>query len=147
MPAADATGVNDELLNCELSQGCRPDKYLLVDGATGTSLSCSVQSTGTQFGVYINMQVDASVSGGPLAFSIAAPLSATGGSAQLSFAGPLFGGRDGDSCTITIMPDRGQIESGGIWAQFSCRNFRNEADISGDICAVTGAFFVENCQG
>src|SRR5947207_2908841 len=41
MPASDASGVYSELIGCDLSMSCKPDKYVVVDRDRGATISCS----------------------------------------------------------------------------------------------------------
>src|SRR5947208_2702534 len=65
MPASEQTGVYSELLMCPLDQGCKPDKFIVVDRDNGATISCSVKESNGQFAVAITFSVNLSGSGGP----------------------------------------------------------------------------------
>src|SRR5262245_29063288 len=46
-----------EALNCDLSQGCKPDEYVVVDRDRGSTVQCSVVPNGGTYTVSARLRV------------------------------------------------------------------------------------------
>jgi hypothetical protein len=145
MPAAQNASVFGELTGCNLSTGCRPDEFVVVDRDRGTNISCSVSPVGGNFDVLIAMNVEGSPS---MQFQANGQLMPNGGTLSINETNSEARGGGSDSaCMVSIQPNTGVIAKGKIWAQFQCTAFRDPNDLSDTGCTVTGAFLFENCDG
>jgi hypothetical protein len=146
-PSNVAAGVLDAL-SCDLSTGCKPDQYVVVDRDRGATVTCLVASNGSDFSVSTRLSVDGTSTGEPsISFQLNGVLSPTGGTATISEQNSIGGGGGNDSmCTVYIQQPRGLVKSGGIWGSFQCENFRNPSDISETGCLLEGYFLFENCD-
>jgi hypothetical protein len=144
-PAAQNAGVFSELLGCDLSQGCKPDEFVVVDRDRNTDIICNVTPNGDNFTVAIQMNVASSPS---MQFGVNGTINATGGTVSISENNSVAGGGGTDStCILTIAPNHGVVAKGKIWAQFECTMFRDPNNLGDTGCTVQGAFLFENCGG
>ncbi len=136
--------VNQELLNCDESTGCKPDENVVVDRSQGIRVTCSVAPSGDEF------EVSASVSSSDLTLSVTGTVSASGSSTGLtmnSYDSQTQKSRTSNSCTLTITPNKGGIKKGEIWATFHCDAFNVASQTGASDCLTDGAFLFENCSG
>jgi hypothetical protein len=142
-PSAQNASVYGELLGCDLSQGCKPDEYVVVDRDRNTHLTCLVAPSGDTFNVTATLNVADPPS---MQFQVAGTLSPLGGTVAISESNSIAQGGGSDSaCTVTITPNRGAIGRGKVWATFTCTMFRDPNDLADTGCTVEGAFLFENC--
>jgi hypothetical protein len=136
-----------EALNCDLSAGCKPDEYVVVDGDRGATVSCTVAPSTEGFTVSARLSYDGTSTGDQsLTFGLSGLLSPTGGMAAVTEQNSVSMGSGTDrACTVTISPPRGLVKSSGIWANVQCDDFRNSTDISETGCSLSGTFLFENC--
>ena len=145
MPAAQNASVFGDLLACTLGSGCKPDEFVVEDRDRGTTISCMVAPSGSNFTVSATLNVDGSPS---MQFQANGVLSPSGGTLSINESNSeAMGGGSDPACSVQLLPDMSFLESGKIWAQFQCSNFRDPNDLSDTGCTVTGAFLFENCQG
>ena len=148
VPFAQTAGVLDEL-NCDLSMGCHPDDYVVVDRDTGATVTCTVSPQGGNYYVSLNLQANATATSPlQLSFQMQGNLQPSGGMAGISQTNSVAmgGGRD-DACTVTIAAPFGVIAKGKVWGSFKCENFRDQVNIGDTGCEMTGQFLFENCGG
>jgi len=132
----------DAALNCDISKGCKPDQFVLVDGDSGESVSCSVSVAGDGYAVDL-----AVVSGSRMTFRASGTVNASGGTMQISEQGANTAG-DGlyaSACMVTIGPNLGTVKKGAIWARFECPHFAPQNSAAPDQCDAVGTFMFENC--
>jgi hypothetical protein len=143
---ANVAGVLDAL-TCDLSTGCKPDEYVVVDRDHGATVSCLVVPNGSDFNVSTQLSVDGTPTGEPsISFQLSGVLSMTGGMAMIAEQNSLAGGGGRDNaCTVSIQQPTGLVKSGAIWGNFRCENFLNPTDISETGCVLQGYFLFENC--
>jgi hypothetical protein len=145
----NVAGVFDAL-NCDLSAGCRPDEYVVVDRDRGTAVQCSVAPNGGSYTVSARILVDGSQTGEEsLSFGLSGIVGPTGGNSiavnqQNSVSG---GGGIDNNCTVTINAPYGLIKTGAIWGHVRCDDFKNPTDISETGCTLDAVFLFENCGG
>jgi hypothetical protein len=145
-PAVSVAGVIEEL-SCDLSQGCKPDEYVVVDRDRGVTVSCTVAPSGDTFNVSLRLSVDGTSTGSEsIAFGLNGVISQFGGTASVNEQNSAAGGGGTDNaCKVVITPPRGLVKQGGIWGTVECDNFRDLADISETGCVLSGTFLFENC--
>ncbi|HEX4337388.1 MAG TPA: hypothetical protein VH062_15840 [Polyangiaceae bacterium] len=147
IPASNSTGVLQEL-NCDLSAGCKPDDYVVVDRDRGANVSCIVAPQGDGYTVSLSLNYDGDAVMAPtISFSVTGTVSATGGMVNISQTNSQFGGGQDPACTVTIAPPKGVVGKGKIWGNFSCMNFRDTHNIGDTGCNMNGIFLFENCTG
>jgi hypothetical protein len=149
MPFNQGAGVYDSL-NCDLSAGCKPDKYVVVDRDRGSSVQCTVAPNGDKFSVSVSLSVDGTATGTEsLSFGLSGVFGATGGTpADVTQQNSVSkGGGQDDMCTVSIAAPRGLIKQGRIWGNVHCDDFRNPSDISETGCQLDAVFLFENCGG
>jgi hypothetical protein len=145
MPAAQNAGVFGELLGCNLSTGCRPDEFVVVDRDRGTTIACNVSPVGDNFNVNITMNVEGSPN---MQFQANGQLTKTGGMLAINETNSAAQGGGSDyACLVSIQPNAGVVAKGKIWAQFTCTAFRDPNDLGDTGCTMEGAFLFENCGG
>ncbi|HVW23934.1 MAG TPA: hypothetical protein VHC69_01095 [Polyangiaceae bacterium] len=135
-------------LNCDLSMGCHPDDYVVVDRDTGSSVTCSVSGSSGSYSVQLSLIVDGSnvVDGVSMNFSLSGTLTDTGGTVAINESNSVaVGGGSETDCTVTIAPPKGLIAKGKVWGSFDCPNFRDQSNIGDTGCDVSGQFLFENC--
>jgi len=137
-----------EALTCDLTKGCKPDEFVVVDRDRGATVACSVAPSGSNFTVSAMLRVDGSSTGSEsVSFGLSGVISRTGGMATINEQNSVAGGGGVDpACTVSIVSPMGAIKPGGIWGSFECQNFRNNADISETGCLLSGQFLFENCN-
>lgn len=137
-------------LNCDLTEGCRPDEFVAVDRDRdrGTNVTCSVRSNGGSFDVSLSLAFDGTLTGDPsLQFQANGALSPTGGTLAISEANSVSGGGGSDSaCSVTVDANHGRLEAGTTWAKFHCDDFRDPSDISETGCIADGIFLFQKCS-
>jgi hypothetical protein len=137
-------------LSCDLSKGCKPDEFVVVDRDRGATVSCSVAPNGATYNVSARLNVDGTATGDPsLAFGLSGVIGQTGGtpvSVDQQNTVSMGGGKD-SQCTVTIQSPNGLIKPGGIWGSVKCVDFRNPTDISETGCTLEALFLFENCGG
>jgi hypothetical protein len=144
-PFADRGGVEAGLLACDSTTGCKPDEFVFEDGAPDITFGCSVVPNGGNFLVYVNLHVDGSPN---MVFGATGILSPSGGTLSINEANSLARGGGTDSaCSLQRPPHMSFLESGRIWARFTCTQFRDPNDLSDTGCTVDGAFLFEGCGG
>ena len=145
-PSAQQDRVLEEL-TCDLTTGCKPDGYVVVDRDRGANVSCLVAPAGSNFTVSINFNVDGTTTGDPsVSFELTGVLSTTGGTATVAERNSVGGGSGRDNaCTVSTLAPRGLVKSGGIWGGFRCESFVNPTDIAETGCVLNGYFLFENC--
>jgi hypothetical protein len=138
-----------EALNCDLSQGCRPDEYIVVDRDRGSTVQCTVTPNGSSFNVSARLSVNGTSTGSEsLTFGISGLIGPTGGPAAVNQQNSVsMGGGIDEMCTVSITAPRGLIKTGGIWGHVHCEDFRNRSDISETGCTLDAVFLFENCAG
>ena len=136
-------------LTCDLSTGCKPDEYVVVDRDRGTTVQCTVAPNGDMFNVSVRLSVDGTSTGGDsISFELNGLFSPMGGTALVSEQNsPAHGAGSDTACHVIITPPRGLVKPGAIWGTVECDNFRNALDISETGCTLTGTFLFENCAG
>ena len=146
VPFAQNASVSGTLgTGCNLSAGCKPDEYVVVDRDRGTNISCSISPGGMGYNVSISMNVEGSPS---MQFQANGQLGPNGGQLAINETNSeAHGGGSDQACQVSIQPNVGVIAKGKIWAQFQCTMFRDPSDLSDTGCTVTGAFLFENCGG
>jgi hypothetical protein len=157
MPALDSNNqpviasVLGQLTQCDLSMGCKPDKYVVVDRDRGAVVSCQVSPTAAGFNVLLSLDVDGSAvgMGAPsMRFDMSGSVSTGGGMASITENNSAYGGGGSDAaCTVTMPGNQSAVKKGSIWATFSCPTFRDQSDIADTQCLAQGAFLFENCSG
>jgi hypothetical protein len=147
MPSKFNASVIQEL-NCDLSKGCKPDDYVVVDHDPGTSVSCTVAPANGNFSVLLSLDVDGSSTGAPsMHFSMSGNLMPNGGMASVNESNSVAGGGGSQQdCTVSIMSPMGVIAKGKVWGAFQCNAFRDERNIGDTGCQVQGQFLFENCD-
>jgi hypothetical protein len=144
-PSAQNAGVYGELLGCDLTQGCKPDEFVVVDRDRNTDISCSITANGSNFNVNILMNVSSSPS---MQFGVTGTVTPQGGTVSISESNSVaLGGGTDNACQVTITPNRGTVGKGKIWATFLCTMFRDQNNLGDTGCTVEGAFLFENCSG
>jgi len=139
-----------DALNCDLSVGCSPDEYVVVDRDRGTTVQCSVAPNGGSYNVSARLLVDGTQTGNEsVSFGISGIIGPTGGRSimvnqQNSVSG---GGGIDDTCTVSIVAPHGLIKTGAIWGNVHCEDFRDPTDISETGCTLDAVFLFENCSG
>jgi hypothetical protein len=140
-----------ESLNCDLSQGCKPDEYVVVNRDRGTTVTCTVAPNGNNFNVSARLSVDGTSTG-----DVSLNFGITGNNIGPTGGGPVgvtqlnsvsMGGGKDDACTLSINAPRGLIKKGGVWGSVHCDNFVNPTDISETGCTLDATFLFENCDG
>jgi hypothetical protein len=149
IPTAMAAASVLQELNCDLSTGCKVDDYVLVDRDQGATVSCTVSPAGDNYTVSLNLNYDGSAVGQPsMFFTATGSVSATGGQLSVTENNSVAGaGGQQDGCLVTIMPPRGLVKKGSIWASFDCPMFRDPSNIGDTGCDMQGIFLFENCGG
>jgi hypothetical protein len=146
MPSKFNASVYSEL-NCDLSAGCKPDDYIVVDRDRGANVSCTVSPAGGNYNVVLTLNVDGSATNeASMQFGLTGLLTASGGMAAINESNSVArgGGQQGD-CTVTIAPPTGVIGKGKVWGSFDCLAFRDERNIGDTGCELKGQFLFENC--
>ena len=144
VPTDDSQNSIYNELHCDVTSGCKADEIVKVDRQDGVSVSCKVKSVGNdQFEVRVTM------AGDKLSLDGSGTVGKTGGEMQLnswdSNTQTLTSTTD-NPCTVTIIPNRGGISKGKIWAQFNCPVFTDQtAPGTTGGCSSQGAFLFENC--
>jgi hypothetical protein len=146
LPSRYIASVQAEL-NCDLSMGCKPDDYVVVDRDRGSTVTCNVAAAGGNFNVQLDISVDGSATGDLSAqFGLNGAVTPTGGTVSINESNSIGGGGGvDDNCALTITAPHGVIKQGAIWGSFSCSSFRNPADIGDTGCDLEGIFLFENC--
>lgn len=139
----DNPGTYTSLQSCNLTSGCHPDQYVVVDGDQGAQVQCSVQSTSSS-----EYAIQLSLTSAQMALAIQGGITTTGGAVSLSetdTANPTL--QKDPACAITIKPNVSVLKPGAIWADFDCLNFKdpNTGDPNAR-CEATGSFLFENCS-
>jgi hypothetical protein len=137
------TAVYTNLISCDLMTGCKPDQNVVVDGAQGASVSCTVHSDGN-----VSLLLNAAGAGFS-AVTGTTPLDpATGGTMDISESDPNSPTPLEDrACNVTITPNHGVFKGGAIWATFDCLDFEDPtAPMGTQRCEAKGAFIFENCS-
>jgi hypothetical protein len=134
-------------LNCDLSMGCKPDDFVVVDRDQGSTVTCNVVATDSGFDVQLDMSVDGSATGELSAqFGLNGAVTTTGGTVSINESNSVAGGGGVDNnCALTITAPHGVIKQGAIWGSFSCSSFRNPTDIGDTGCLLQGMLLFENC--
>jgi hypothetical protein len=111
MPANGA-GVYDAL-NCDLSIGCKPDEYVVIDRDRGSSVQCTVAPNGQQYSVSVHLSVDGTSTGTTsLSFGMTGNIGAAGGTPRVTEQNSVSmgGGKDDsaryDCGTTPLLPGR-----------------------------------------
>lgn len=129
-----------QTLNCDTSMpGCKPNANVAVDG-DNASVTCTVSGGGDSF------SVNGVLSTTTVGFSVQskAPFGAAGGKAFVSSSHDQHSLQDPD-CDITVLPNKGEIKPGAIWATFNCPKFGDPS--TGEFtCVASGQFLFENCS-
>lgn len=147
MPSKYNASVIQELA-CDLSRGCKPDDYVVVDRDQGSTVSCIVAPVGDNFDVRLSLVVDGSAANGvSMNFSVAGTVSNAGGTADITESNSVAqGGGSQADCTLTITPPTGLVAKGKIWASFDCPAFRDPNNIGDTGCDLSGQLLFENCN-
>jgi hypothetical protein len=134
-------------LNCDLSMGCKPDDYIVVDRDPGTSVSCTVSPAGENFNVLLSLDVDGSATNDASGqFGVAGLVSKTGGTVIINESNSVArGGGQQSDCVVKIASPGGVIATGKIWGSFDCPAFRDERNLGDTGCELKGEFLFENC--
>jgi hypothetical protein len=150
-PGASCNGAHGELqiprdqrligaLYCNLDDpACKPGAYVVVDGDQKTSVSCSVSKSGNTYNVSATLGLSGDSVG------LTGGLSDTGGELTMTHRSAQTQVNLRGQCTINILPNKGVISPGKLWAQFSCPALNDPSSASGDQCLATGAFVFEKC--
>lgn len=135
-------------LSCDANLGCHPDDYVVVNGDTGSTVSCSVVPSGNDYNVQLALLVDGSATNIPSGqLNVTGTVSKTGGIVSVQESNSVAGGGGSQQdCTLTIAPPMGAVEPGKLWASFECNAFRDQTDIGETGCQLRGQFLFENCQ-
>ena len=133
-----------ELLSCDLSMGCKPDQTVVVDGAGGSQVTCTVGADGNVSLLFVAQGAQFTAT----STMETGPLTATGGKLDVIESNPYaMTPLEDKDCVISIEPNRGVLKPGAIWAAFNCANLQDPtAPMGSQICAGTGAFIFENCS-
>jgi hypothetical protein len=137
-------------LTCDLSKGCKPDEYVVVDRDRATTVSCSVAPNGGTYSVSARLSFDGTATGDPsLTFGLSGNIGATGGTPVKVNQQNTVSDSTGidNNCTVSINAPTGLIKAGGIWGSVHCDDFRNPTDISETGCTLDAVFLFENCSG
>ncbi len=147
VPSAYNGSVQAEL-SCDLSAGCKPDGYVVVDGDRGTTVACTVSAAAGNFNVLLSLTVDGSATNELSAqFGLNGAISPTGGTVSINESNSVAkGGGSDPNCTLTIAAPHGVVKRGAIWGSFDCSNFRDERNIGDTGCHLQGQFLFENCD-
>jgi hypothetical protein len=145
-PAKYNASVQAELA-CDLSMGCKPDDYVVVEGDRGASVFCSVVATANGFDVQLSLSVDGSATGDLSGqFDLTGAVSKTGGTVSINASNSYANGGGTESdCTLTIASPHGVIAEGKIWGSVECPNFRDPQDIGDTGCILSGVLLFDNC--
>jgi hypothetical protein len=152
MPADSVASVIQEL-SCDLSSGCKPDDFVVVDRDRGATVQCTVAPDGDKWKVAVRLSVDGTATGTEsLSFSMASsiPINPGGDTTPVSVSeqnSEAKGGGTDNSCTLSINSPHGLIKQGGIWGSVHCEDFRDVNDISETGCTLDALFLFENCAG
>jgi len=145
----NGSGVFDAL-NCNLSAGCKPDEYVVVDRDRGSSVQCTIAPSGDKFTVSATLSVDGTSTGQEsLSFGISGIIGAGDSlNVVVNQRNSVSGGSGSDKeCVVSINSPYGLIKQGGIWGHVKCENFVNPTDISETGCTLDAVFLFENCGG
>lgn len=145
-PSDDNANVATEL-DCDLSMGCKPDDYIVVDGDRGTTVACTVSPQDANFAVQLNLDVDGSATNKPsVHFGLVGLLSSTGGNVSINESNSIAGGGGMQSnCALLVTPPVGVIAKGKIFGRFECNALRDPADLDETGCDLHGELLFENC--
>lgn len=134
-------------LACDLSMGCKPDDYIVVDHDPGTQVACTVTPLNGNFSILLTLDVDGSSTNTPsMHFSMSGNLTPTGGMASVNESNSVAGGGGSQQdCMVSIQSPMGIIAKGKVWGSFACNSFRDERNIGDTGCQVQGSFLFENC--
>lgn len=133
-------------LGCNLTTGCKPDDFVVVDRDQGTRITCTVSPRDNgQFQVILSLATDSPKS---VSFNVNGSVGPTGGTLAISEGDQLGGGvsLSDPACTADIVPNFGEVKAGAIWAHFKCNQLTDERNPSGNACTAEGWFLFENCS-
>lgn len=131
-------------LTCNVAEdSCQPNDLVVVDGADGVDLSCTVASDGDGYRVAGSLRLP-----GIVDFGVAsnAPLregANPGGIQVFEWASATGESQSDPACDVTIR----KIQGGAILANFSCGAFGKQTSASEPACSAQGSFILENCSG
>jgi hypothetical protein len=136
------TEVYGNLVQCDLTTGCKPDQQVVVDGAQGASVNCTVTGSGN-----VSLQLSAAGAGFS-AVSGQTPLNSGGGTMDVTESDPnSMTTLEDPACKIAITPNHGVFKPGAIWAAFDCTDFEDPNAPKGtNVCEAKGSFIFENCS-
>ena len=159
LPSRYNASVQSELA-CDLTAGCKPDDYIVVNQDRGTTVACTVSPSSGNYNVQLSVVVDGSQTNDlSMSFGLNGTLTPMGGMASVNASSSVSGSNAIDpNCTVSIAtpqttimmsggPPQGVISKGKIWGAFECDAFRDPTDISDTGCQAKGAFLFENCDG
>jgi hypothetical protein len=151
LPSKSSASVIAEIgPGCDLSTGCKPDDYIVVNQDRGTTVACTVSPSGGNYNVQLSVNVDGSATGDlSMQFVLNGTLMPTGGAGVTVNSSSQYSGSNGidSNCTVTIAPPHGVIAKGKIWGSFQCNAFRDPTNIGDTGCLAEGYFLFENCDG
>jgi hypothetical protein len=135
---ADPVNGTAQTLTCDTSNpACKPNANVAVDGASA-AVKCTVAGGGDSF------TVSGVLSASGVGFSVTGTLGQTGGTAAVTSEHDRYNLQD-TACNISIVPGKGEIKPGAIWADFNCLKFGDRT--TGDFnCSASGKFLFENCS-
>jgi len=131
-------------LTCNVAdESCQPNDLVVVDGADGVDLDCTVASEGDGYKLAGTLRLPGIVDFGVASNSPLREGANAGGLQVFEWASATGESQSDPACDVTIR----KIQGGAVLADFFCSALGKQTSASDPACTARGSFIFENCGG